>query len=98
MDNIQKSNRIESIRERDFYDVSHAQRRLWVLDRIENGLNAYNIVGAIAFDTDLNKDVLKQSIFLLISRHEILRTNFKIINQEPQQLLRRTLLMIVLNL
>jgi amino acid adenylation domain-containing protein/non-ribosomal peptide synthase protein (TIGR01720 family) len=85
--NIQKSNRIESIRERDFYDVSHAQRRLWVLDRIENGLNAYNIVGAIAFDTDINKDILKQSIFLLISRHEILRTNFKIINKEPQQII-----------
>jgi len=90
---IQESNReeqskIEPIKDSSDYALSNAQRRLWVLDTIEGGLNAYNMVGAIAFDDNIDENILKESLFLLISRHEVLRTNFVLIDKEPRQVIK----------
>ncbi len=59
------------------YEISNAQRRLWVLDKMQDGSNVYNMPEALSFKENLNSEVLQESVKRLINRHEILRTNFK---------------------
>lgn len=63
--------------EADTYPLSSAQRRLWVLDQLEEGNIAYNLPDVFVFEGVLNITALEQSLFSLISRHEILRTVFR---------------------
>jgi len=68
------------------YELSNAQHRLWVLDKMQDNLNAYNIVGAVEFNADVNIEILEKAIYLLVNRHEILRTNFITIENQPRQI------------
>ncbi len=56
------------------FPASFAQQRLWFLDKLEPGQNAYNVPLAIRFRGKLQPDVLERSIQELIARHETLRT------------------------
>jgi amino acid adenylation domain-containing protein len=68
---------IERIYEPDnCYLVSHAQKRLWILDQIEAGQTAYNMPNACVFEGKLSLIALEQAFHALIERHEILRTTF----------------------
>ena len=69
-----------------YYEVSHAQKRLWILDQIQGGTPAYNMPGAFCFDGRLNKKCIEQSLAVIIERHEILRTTFKVIDGEVKQI------------
>jgi amino acid adenylation domain-containing protein len=60
-----------------YYQLSSAQRRLWILSQFEEGNIAYNIPGVYVFEGVLNKDALVASFHLLIERHEILHTVFR---------------------
>ncbi len=67
---------IEIIREQSHYELSHAQKRIWLLSELDDTGNAYNICGAHRIKGKLDIDALSRSFQLLVSRHEILRTNF----------------------
>ena len=58
------------------YALSNAQRRLWVIDQMEEEQIAYNMPAAIRLNGELDKQALELSIQLLFQRHESLRTNF----------------------
>jgi amino acid adenylation domain-containing protein len=60
----------------DGYPVSHAQRRLWIVDQMVDGLGAYNIPVGLRLDGVLNAAVLRHALQLLVRRHESLRTTF----------------------
>jgi len=60
----------------DSYVLSNAQRRLWVLEQMEDEQIAYNMPAAIRLQGNLNTKALEQTIQLLFERHESLRTNF----------------------
>ncbi|MCG8318422.1 MAG: condensation domain-containing protein [Cytophagales bacterium] len=74
------SYRIKAIEEQDYYSVSHAQKRIWVLSQFSEANVAYNINGAYSLKGPLNIKVLENSITEVIRRHESLRTSFKTIN------------------
>ncbi len=76
---------IPPIGKQDYYDLSHAQKRLWILDQIENDLIAYNISEVYLFKGYLNRQALKKAYQSLIERHESLRTTFLLIDGEPKQ-------------
>jgi len=59
------------------YDLSAAQRRLWVLSQFEEGNLAYNMPGTYVFEGNLDTTALTAAFNDLITRHEILRTIFK---------------------
>lgn len=59
------------------YELSSAQRRLWVLSKFENGSYAYNMPAAIELKGDLDVQVFEEAFNKLIARHESLRTIFK---------------------
>ncbi len=65
--------------------VSHAQRRLWLLDRIEPGSALYNISRAVRLRGHLDRDALARSFSALVARHESLRTAFALAGDVPVQ-------------
>jgi tyrocidine synthetase III len=76
---------IHPIAEQPYYDLSHAQRRLWVLDQLEPGSSAYNMPAALVFEQAINIQALRKAFEVLIERHEILRTIFIEIDGSPRQ-------------
>ncbi|UNY98308.1 amino acid adenylation domain-containing protein [Zhouia spongiae] len=66
--------------------LSYAQERLWFMDQYNHN-SSYNMPGAIRFLGELNKEVLEKVLFTIVNRHEILRTNFVTINDEPKQVI-----------
>ncbi|WP_394749637.1 non-ribosomal peptide synthetase, partial [Spongiimicrobium salis] len=59
------------------YELSSAQRRLWVLSQFEEGNVAYNMPGAYIFEGPVDVPSLRTAFERLIDRHEILRTTFR---------------------
>jgi tyrocidine synthetase III len=76
---------IEPVTEQDSYELSFAQRRLWVLCQFEEDSIAYNMPGAVMFTGSFNVPVFKQAVHALILRHESLRTIFVVNEGEARQ-------------
>jgi amino acid adenylation domain-containing protein len=68
---------IPKISDLEFYPISDAQRRLWVLSQFEGGSVAYNIPGRLYLKQNIDIVRFKKAIESVIERHEILRTIFK---------------------
>ena len=60
------------------YPLTASQSRLWVLSQLEGGSLAYNMPAAIKLTGAVDTGRLKEAFKLLINRHEILRTYFKV--------------------
>ncbi len=75
---------IEAAELKEYYPLSPAQKRLFVLHQIDGG-TAYNITGLLLLQGPLEKDKLQCTFRQLIQRHESLRTSFGIINDEAVQ-------------
>ncbi|MDN5217534.1 amino acid adenylation domain-containing protein, partial [Fulvivirgaceae bacterium BMA12] len=67
------------------YGLSHAQRRLWVLDQLDSQQIAYNIPLAYRLEGSLSVASLRSSFSSLVARHESLRTVFVVVEGEPRQ-------------
>jgi amino acid adenylation domain-containing protein len=65
--------------------LSFAQQRLWVLQQLEPDSAAYNGSNALIIDGNINLEALTASINEIISRHEILRTSFELIDGQVIQ-------------
>ena len=66
--------------------LSYAQQRLWFLDRLGSG-SAYNMAGALKLDGPLDHSALNRSLAEIVHRHEILRTTFPAVDNEPRQVI-----------
>ena len=64
--------------ETESYPLTSSQTRLWILSQLEGGSLAYNMSAAIKLTGTIDVNKFKESFRLLIDRHEILRTYFKI--------------------
>ena len=60
----------------EFYELSHAQKRMYVLCQLKGGSTSFNSPAAFQINGGLNTEVLKETFRLLINRHESLRTVF----------------------
>ncbi|MEI6261394.1 MAG: amino acid adenylation domain-containing protein, partial [Deltaproteobacteria bacterium] len=68
------------------YAVSASQRRLWVLDRIEDGSVAYSLPGLFMVNGDFDIPLFRRAFLSLIARHESLRTTFFETDTGPRQI------------
>ena len=66
--------------------LSHSQRALWFLDRLEPGNPAYVIAGAVRIEGDLDTAALRNAFHELFLRHPALRTTFGDRSGEPWQM------------
>lgn len=67
------------------FPLSHAQQRLWLLDRLEGGSPRYNLIAASRLSGALDLAALQQALAYLVRRHEILRSGFLMADGEPRQ-------------
>jgi len=67
------------------YEVSRAQKRLWIMDQLDAERAAYNIAGAYVLDGAPDVTLLEEAIRRLLARHEILRTAFVEDGGQPYQ-------------
>jgi amino acid adenylation domain-containing protein len=70
----------------EYYGLSHAQKRLWLTDRMADGKDVtYNMPSAYRIEGSLDVSALRKAFSVLIERHESLRTSFHSINGVPKQ-------------
>ena len=77
--------RISLLERQPDYALSPSQRRLWVLDRMEEGSVAYSLPGLLIAEGDLDIPALQRAFSVLITRHESLRTTFFATDAGPRQ-------------
>jgi amino acid adenylation domain-containing protein/non-ribosomal peptide synthase protein (TIGR01720 family) len=67
------------------FPLSFAQKRLWFLDKLQPESSAYNIPAALHLTGSLNIIALQKSLNQIIQRHEVLRSSFTVVKDEPIQ-------------
>jgi len=75
--------------------ISHAQRRLWFLDRLEPGNPVYNLPVAVRLRGALDRVALERALQAIVGRHDALRTTFAVENGEPVQVVHDALTLTV---
>lgn len=70
--------------------LSYGQQRLWFLDRLEPGGNAYNIPFELRLRGPLRVDALRRALNTIVERHEVLRASFPERDGRPVQLITST--------
>lgn len=65
--------------------LSHAQRRMWLMDRLGHGDASYSVPFATRLRGPLDLDALAAALTSLVRRHEILRTRYGQRDGEPYQ-------------
>ncbi|MGR3221026.1 MAG: amino acid adenylation domain-containing protein [Candidatus Anammoxibacter sp.] len=76
---------IPLLKKQEYYDLSNAQRRLWILDQMEGASIAYNMFGAYLFEGSLDVSLFLKVFKSLVKRHESLRTVFIAVDGVPKQ-------------
>ncbi|MCP4152855.1 MAG: amino acid adenylation domain-containing protein, partial [bacterium] len=71
--------------EKNYYLLSSAQKRLYILNGMEQETAVYNITTAVKLEGVPDRTKLEESFKELIRRHESLRTTFHMIKDEPVQ-------------
>ncbi len=67
--------------------MSFAQQRLWFLDQLDPGTSAYNLFTGYRLSGPLDVSALERSLSEIVRRHEVLRTNFAMIEGRLVQIL-----------
>src|SRR5205085_4476415 len=67
--------------------LSSAQQRLWFLDRLEPENPFYTISTALKLPTPLHIEALECALNEIVQRHEILRTTFAMVDEQPVQVI-----------
>jgi amino acid adenylation domain-containing protein/non-ribosomal peptide synthase protein (TIGR01720 family) len=77
--------RIEPVNMQEYYPLSSAQKRIFILNNMEKCSTAYNMPQVISIEGTLDIERLKVAFAILIKRHESLRTTFCIVDGQPFQ-------------
>lgn len=65
--------------------LSFAQRRMWMLDRLNGSSAAYNLSGAMRLHGPLDVAALQAAFAEIVRRHAVLRSRFETEGDEPVQ-------------
>lgn len=76
---------IKPVKQQDNYELSSAQKRIFILSQIEDKGISYNVPGALIIKGDLDKEKLLYAIEQLVLRQESLRTSFEMLDKNPIQ-------------
>ncbi len=76
---------IEPVQKQDYYPQSSAQKRLFILNRFENIGTSYNTPIVYIIKGKPDKERIENTFKRLIERHEVLRTSFHLIHNQPVQ-------------
>ncbi|MCP4152344.1 MAG: non-ribosomal peptide synthetase, partial [bacterium] len=76
---------VEPIEKRDYYHLSHAQERLYIIQQIDPADTSYNLPAYLKLKGKLDREKMEKTFIRLIERHETLRTSFVMKYEEPVQ-------------
>jgi amino acid adenylation domain-containing protein len=79
------SDGIPVFEKQDYYDLSFAQRRLWILCQFEEDSTAYNMPGVFSLKGGLDIPAFTAAVQTLADRHDSLRTRFFSLDGVPKQ-------------
>ena len=65
--------------------LSFAQQRMWFLDQLNPGTAVYNVILDVSIKGELNIKALENSLAEVVRRHDVLRTTFVVVDEEPVQ-------------
>lgn len=74
------------VQEKEYYETSSAQKRMFTLSRFEPESTSYNISRALIIKAPIDRDKCRKAFDELVERHEILRTSFKLVDGEIYQI------------
>jgi acyl carrier protein len=60
----------------EYYELSYAQKRLWVLQKRDADSRAFNMPEWVTFNETVEEGIIREVLAKLIARHESLRTYF----------------------
>ena len=69
----------------DLVPLSFSQQRLWFIDQLGEGSAQYNSLDSFTIHGKYNVGAFKRALTELLNRHEVLRTHFVTVNNEPLQ-------------
>jgi amino acid adenylation domain-containing protein len=72
-----ENNEIKAVEEAESYDLSDAQKRLWIVSQSEEGSTAYNMPTYKHIDCVEDFASFEKALKAVVERHEILRTVFR---------------------
>jgi amino acid adenylation domain-containing protein len=76
---------IEPVEKKSFYPLSSAQKRLYILHRMEPQSTAYNLFQQVMLPEGIDMERLEEVFIKLVERHESFRTSFHMTANEPVQ-------------
>ncbi|MCP5053681.1 MAG: hypothetical protein GY940_41330, partial [bacterium] len=76
---------IEPAEKKEYYPLSSAQGRLYLLYRMDMDSTGYNMPSISILEGEIHKDQLENAFLKLLHRHESLRTSFQMVAEEPVQ-------------
>lgn len=80
-DNFKKNHKVALCH----YPVTSSQKRIWFLNKFEDNYFVSNTIKILKFKGKVDVNVLRQAIETIISRHEILRSVFPVIDHTVMQ-------------
>jgi amino acid adenylation domain-containing protein len=81
---------VEPVEDREYYPLSSAQKRFYILQRMQGQDTVYNMPRSISMGKGINIEKIQQALEKLIQRHQSLRTSFHMVNGEPVQRIHET--------
>lgn len=81
----EKYEAINPVGEKEYYQLSSAQKRLYILQQMDVSSTSYNMPVVYVMEGRPDIAVLEKAFHKLIHRHESLRTSFHMIGEEPVQ-------------
>jgi tyrocidine synthetase-3 len=76
---------IEPTEKKEYYALSSAQKRLYILQQIEKDTTGYNQSHVLLLEGNVDRRRLNNTFTQLIRRHETLRTSIRMMEDEPVQ-------------
>ncbi|MCP4150240.1 MAG: amino acid adenylation domain-containing protein, partial [bacterium] len=80
-----KYDTLKPVEKKEYYPLSSAQKRIYFLQQMDLNTTVYNMPQSIQMGKSIQKNRIENVFRELITRHESLRTSFKIVEEEPVQ-------------
>lgn len=76
---------IEPVEWKEYYLLSPAQKRFYILQQMETDSTAYNMPKVLYLEGDIDMNTLHRVFQQLMQRHEALRTSIELVDDQPVQ-------------
>jgi amino acid adenylation domain-containing protein len=76
---------ITSVEKKEYYPLSSAQKRLFILQQMNLDNTNYNMPSVVTLEKDIQRERLEIAFKKLINRQESLRSSFEMLEEEPVQ-------------